>query len=216
MHILLTDLLTCPRCGPAFGLILMADHLEDRRIGAGRLGCANCRESYPIEEGVADLRHPAVPAVAGTDSFGDDEERLYRTAALLGAPRTNGTVLVVDADGSAAASISVTLDMVHVIGMIVGDEVLETSSALDEGTGALSQVRAGIRIPVRDQSLHGVALLGIADPALHAEAARVLVPAARVVIDPAPAGVAESLRALGFEVQLEQEGVVVAAAPGRR
>ena len=46
MHILLTDVVTCPRCGPEFGLILLADRFEERRVMQGRLGCPNCREEY--------------------------------------------------------------------------------------------------------------------------------------------------------------------------
>lgn len=51
MHLLLTDILSCPRCGPEFGLILLADRIEARRVLAGILGCANCRSKYPIREG---------------------------------------------------------------------------------------------------------------------------------------------------------------------
>ena len=38
MHILLTDLLFCPRCGPQHGLILLANRLEERRVLDGWLG----------------------------------------------------------------------------------------------------------------------------------------------------------------------------------
>jgi uncharacterized protein YbaR (Trm112 family) len=51
MHILLTDILTCPRCGPAFGLILLAEQTAGRRVLQGVLGCANCRERYPVRDG---------------------------------------------------------------------------------------------------------------------------------------------------------------------
>jgi uncharacterized protein YbaR (Trm112 family) len=51
MHILLTDILTCPRCGPAFGLILLAEQTAGRRVLEGVLGCANCRERYPVRDG---------------------------------------------------------------------------------------------------------------------------------------------------------------------
>ena len=56
MH--LTDRLLCPRCGPGFGLILLAERTQDGHVDAGRLGCPNCRDAYPIAEGVADLRPP--------------------------------------------------------------------------------------------------------------------------------------------------------------
>lgn len=58
MQLLLTDRLTCPRCGPTFGLILLADRMSDRRVRDGRLGCPNCRDSFPIVDGFADLRAP--------------------------------------------------------------------------------------------------------------------------------------------------------------
>jgi len=73
MHILLTNILSCPRCGPEFGLVLLADRVEDRRVVEGRLGCPNCREQYPVARGVLDARLPAdrpapPPAAAGTES----------------------------------------------------------------------------------------------------------------------------------------------------
>jgi uncharacterized protein YbaR (Trm112 family) len=63
MHILLTDILTCPRCGPAFGLILLADRAEERRVMEGVLGCSNCREKYPIRDGIVDFGAPPEPVV---------------------------------------------------------------------------------------------------------------------------------------------------------
>lgn len=219
MHILLTDLLTCPRCGPEFGLIVMADRIDDRRVGSGVLGCSNCRERYPIEAGVVDLRHASVAAVSATDAFGADEERVYRAAALLGMTRPNANILAVDADGSGAIGISRTLPMVHVIGLVTGaiaEDDRGTPPDAVEDEGVLSRVRGGQRVPLRSQAVHGFAMLGTSSPALLAEAARVLVRGARVVVDPAGPDTGESLRELGFELQLEQEGVVVAAAPGAR
>ena len=58
MHLLLTDRLTCPRCGPEFGLILLADKLVDRVVHSGVLGCPNCRDAFQVEDGFADLRAP--------------------------------------------------------------------------------------------------------------------------------------------------------------
>ena len=56
MHLLLTDRLTCPRCGPSFGLILLADRMNDRRVVDGVLGCPNCRDGFPVRDGFGDLR----------------------------------------------------------------------------------------------------------------------------------------------------------------
>lgn len=58
MHLILTDRLTCPRCGPEFGLILLAHAIVDRRVLEGEVGCANCREHFIVEDGVVDARWP--------------------------------------------------------------------------------------------------------------------------------------------------------------
>lgn len=87
MHILLTDILTCPRCGPEFGLVLLADRVEDRRVLEGRLGCPNCREQYPIVAGAVDARLPAERATdatspaADSDALADAESRAVSSDA---------------------------------------------------------------------------------------------------------------------------------------
>jgi uncharacterized protein YbaR (Trm112 family) len=210
MHVLLTDVLTCPRCGPTFGLILQADRWEDRQVEKGWLGCANCRESFPISGGVADLRHPLVSPLPASDgeAVDADTERAFRAAALLGVTDMNPTVLMVDAEGQLAGEVADVLKGAHVIGAGDSEAPLRPT-----GDGILSSLRVGERIPLRDRSLRGVALLGTVSPALLAEAGRVLYPGARLVVDPAPVEVANSLREMGFDVHLEQNAVVVASAP---
>ncbi|MDE2753719.1 MAG: hypothetical protein OXI83_14170, partial [Gemmatimonadota bacterium] len=58
MNVTLTDHLVCPRCGPPFGLILLAHRVRDRRVQRGEFGCANCRDRFPVEDGFGDLRPP--------------------------------------------------------------------------------------------------------------------------------------------------------------
>ena len=65
MNVALTDHLVCPRCGPPFGLILLAHEVRDRRVRRGEFGCANCRDRFPVEDGFGDLRPP--PRGAGPD-----------------------------------------------------------------------------------------------------------------------------------------------------
>ena len=71
MQLLLTDRLACPRCGPGFGLVLLADRMVDRRVHEGTLGCPNCRDSFTVHAGFADLRAPPrgalQPGLAGPD-----------------------------------------------------------------------------------------------------------------------------------------------------
>jgi uncharacterized protein YbaR (Trm112 family) len=210
MHILLTDLLACPRCGPRFGLILLADQLENRQVIEGRLGCPNCRESYPIAKGVADLRHPLAPALPVLGALRPDPERAFRTAALMGVTEANATVLVIAPTLELPASISELLPAVH----LVATSPLSALPPAPE-TEVVSLTTAGERLPFRDRSMRGVALLGVLSPHLLEEAARVLATEGRLVIEPAPEEVSAVLTEAGFQVYLEQGGVVVAGHQGR-
>src|SRR5687768_18278693 len=102
MHITLTDRLTCPRCGPGAGLIVLMDVVADRRVVSGSLGCPVCRERYPIAGRVADLRAARVEAAA--EGSGNDRARAgararaeddgaVRVAGLLGLNDGPGVVV---------------------------------------------------------------------------------------------------------------------------
>ena len=203
MHILLTDILTCPRCGPEFGLILLADRLEERRVVQGSLGCSNCREMYPIEGGTVDLRiAEGAPAPAAVH----DADAAVRLAALLGLAGAGGTVLVAGPGAELAPAIAALVPGLQVVAF--------TAHLVAEGGSAgVSRVAGGPAFPMRGGMLRGVALTGRAETPL-AEALRVLAPGARLVLEPAAEGASEELRGLGAEVLLEQEGVVVAQKPG--
>jgi uncharacterized protein YbaR (Trm112 family) len=213
MHILATDLLTCPRCGPDFGLILMADVLIDRRVIEGSLGCLNCRDGYPISGGVADLRHASSDPLEPVERTASGEaatDRGFRLAALLGVNTPNATILVLDSGGELATRVAEVLETAHVIG------VSPLAPRKNPSGGGVSAVLAGIRIPVRSHSVRGVAIADLQVAPLLEEAARVLMPGARVVLDPAPGEAAARLRDLGFQLRLEQDGIVVADAPRPR
>jgi uncharacterized protein YbaR (Trm112 family) len=210
MHILLTDVLTCPRCGPEFGLIVLADSLLNRRVSSGRLGCANCRESYPIEGGVADLRRGggATPALAPPAPPADVEEASYRVAALLGVGEASGMVLL----GGFAPEV-----VARVAELLPGAEI----AALAAGGGAgpehgYTLLRADGTLPFRSRSLRGVALSGAAAASYLDEALRVLLPGTRLVLDPAPDDAAAHLRDRGCALLLQEAGVVVASPPVAR
>jgi uncharacterized protein YbaR (Trm112 family) len=207
VHIVLTDLLTCPRCGPDFGLILLAERMEGRKVIEGRLGCANCREEYPVHNGEPDLRL-VPPATAWTPASGD-AERALRFAALLGVGHAPGTVLVYGADAGLLGGIR---------------DLLPNARVLGAGPGALPGVGAegvdwavvGDRVPLRSGSLRGLAFALPPGEALLDEALRVLAPGAHLVVDPAPPGLAASLVPKGVEILLEQDGATVASYPARR
>ncbi|HVH11901.1 MAG TPA: hypothetical protein VM759_02560 [Longimicrobium sp.] len=214
MHILLTDALTCPRCGPGFGLILLADVLDERRVVRGHLGCPNCRSQYPIRDRVADLRSGEVDASASVGSAGDADpggEAAMRLAALMGLAGASGLAVIAGPGARHAPAVSALVPELEVIAVTESPE-----SAGDGGAapGVSRVLASGAGLPFRG-GMRAVALTGGADDARLREGLRVLAPGGRLVVDPAPADAAERLRAMGAEVLLAEEGVAVARAPGR-
>lgn len=211
MHVELSDLLTCPRCGPTYGLILLPTEVRDRRVETGVLGCANCRERYPVESGVPDLRtapgrvasavgaeraSAAVPA----ETPEPDRDMAVRLAALLDLSDGGGTVLVA---GPSAAHASLLAELVPDVSVLVvgGDEAAGGESA--------TRLRVDAALPIRANGLRGVALTG-SWSSLIEEGARLLRPAGRLVLDPAPSDAASRLAAAGLAVLLDEAGVVLA------
>ena len=213
MHILLTDVVTCPRCGPEFGLILLADRLEERRVMQGRLGCPNCREEFPIERGIGDLRWPSVaPDTPGgrngpatrSEPPAADAERPYRLAALLGVTVPGGPVVIVSDEPALISGVQRHLPDAAVVGL---------SREIPPGAGEAGSgwLLATSSLPFRSRSLSGVAF-SVRDPLpLVEDALRCLGRGARIVIDPAPEGTASVLLREGADLLLEQEGVAVAS-----
>lgn len=210
MHILLTDVLTCPRCGPEFGLILLADRIGDRRVLEGRLGCPNCREQYPIRAGVVDVRLPGADAdTESAATTGDAQEGAVRLAALLGLADAQGTVLVAGPGAALAGGVAALVPELEVVAL--------TGAPGDPGglPGVTRMVGAMAPLPFRAGKLRGVAFTGGADGAALTEGLRVLQPGARLVVENAAPGTGEALAGLGAQVILEQEGTVVARAVGQ-
>ena len=125
MQLLLTDRLTCPRCGPTFGLILLAEAMAERRVRRGTLGCPNCRDSFPVFDGFADLRAPPRGDLpegrAGTEppDFGSgseaEKDEGQRLVALLGIPRGPGTVVMMGRPARFAAHLAGAVEELHVV-----------------------------------------------------------------------------------------------------
>lgn len=205
MHILLTDVLRCPRCGPDFGLVLLADRVDDRRVLEGRLGCANCREAYPVRRGEVDLRIPGAEGPAPAEGEAPDPEAAVRVAALLGLTEGRGSVLLVGGGADLAKGIA---------SLVEGVEVVTLSAALRGGEeeDGVNRVAGGAPLPFAPGSLRGVALTGGAAGLLD-EAVRVLAAPGRLLVEGAPGGTAARLEERGLRVLLEQEGIVVAERP---
>lgn len=211
MYILLTDALACPRCGPEFGLLVLADRMEERRVVEGRLGCANCRSAYPIHNAAADLRvtsSASVESAGPVPANGEDADAAVRLAALMGLAGASGMAMIEGPGARHAAAVSALVPELEVVA------VADRPDAAGRAPG-VSRVAAGDALPFRGGAMRAGALTGGAGDARLREALRVLSAGARLVVDPAQADTAERLRALGAEVLLDQEGVVVARAPGR-
>lgn len=221
MHILLTDALTCPRCGPDFGLILLAERTEERRVIRGHLGCPNCRSHFPIRDRVADLRLGGSASPDSADSAAParggegDAEAGVRLAALMGLAGASGLALVAGPGARHASAVSALVPELELIAVPASADSDAADSPDPAAEAGVSRVLAsGAGLPFRG-GLRAAALTGGADDARLREALRVLAPGARLVVDPAPAGTADRLRGLGAEVLLDEDGVVVARAPGR-
>jgi uncharacterized protein YbaR (Trm112 family) len=226
MYLLLTDLLTCPRCGPAFGLILLAREMADRRVREGLLGCANCREQYPIEGGVGDFAGPAAGSAAASSAGRDGappspsaptagEEDALRVAALLGVTEGPGYILLLGPATAHADMLAGMIPDIEVLAAFAGGAPPSSAAPAGKGRTAVSQIRLGTGgIPLSSGRLAGVAVTGDAVTAWLGEAMRVLKPLGRLVVEPATGETAEAVRQAGLQVLLQQDGTLVAARTG--
>lgn len=224
MDVSLTDLLTCPRCGPTYGLVLLPNEVRDRRVESGVLGCANCRERYPVVGGVVELRSGDAGGVGERGDPGAaqveeavwpgraDREAAVRLAALLGLSDAGGTVVL---GGPAAAQAGLLAGLVSDLTVVVlsaADAGPPVDGGVDRGGdgGAVTHLHVGAVLPLRGRSMRGVALTGVWSVLLE-EGARLLAPAGRLLVAPAPGDAAGRLEPAGLRMMLEEAGTVVAA-----
>ena len=208
MQLLLTDRLTCPRCGPTFGLILLADRLIDRRVHEGLLGCPNCRDSFEISSGFADLRAPPrgeiAPGLAGPD-FGpvDDDEAEGRLVALLGVERGPGTIALVGRPARAARGVAAAVENVQIV-------AVDADTRSWQESDGVSRLVAAPGLPFFSSILRGVVVDAELGRGILFEAARVVARRCRVVVVNASGDAATILEG-GLSILAEEAGTVVAA-----
>lgn len=204
MHVTLTDVLTCPRCGPAFGLILMPDEMRGRRVVSGVLGCPNCRERYRVDGGVAEFGSsssgPAVSGDVGGPEAGEDGASgrvAVRVAGLLGLGEARGLVWVMGGVAWAEELAALVPDV-------------EVVAAGRRAAGpTVSTLHVTDALPFRTASLVGVALTASSGSWLE-EGARVVAPGSRLLLEPAPAGARHRVSEAGLRVLAEEGDTVVA------
>jgi uncharacterized protein YbaR (Trm112 family) len=206
MYILTTDVLSCPRCGPEFGLILLAERTESRRVLEGVVACANCRERYPIRGGFADLRVAGASGAAaegGREPAGEADARAFRLLALLGITEGPALALLVGRAAELAPRLAARVEHLEVI-------AADAALASEPERPGVTRIAVGRRLPFYDRSLRGVVLSDGAPDTLLVEGARVLAPLGRLVLEGAPAGARARVEELGLKPLAEEGGVLVA------
>lgn len=198
MHILLTDILTCPRCGPAFGLILLAEQAEERRVLEGVLGCSNCREKYPVRDGVVEF-----DVVPKSVAPAEDPAAAERLAAIMGVAQGPAFILLVGPATAHADALAAMLAEVEVL-------TIGAPANGHERPGINRIYAGGPQLPIASGKVAAVALTGEAAGTLLEEAARVVSPVGRLVLDPVPADAAEKLKRHGMRIAAEEDGTAVA------
>lgn len=198
----LTDHLTCPRCGPAYGLILLALDVDARRVRSGWLGCPNCRVDYPIEEGVADLRIDR-QAVTTAPNPVADEELALKTAALSGLTEGRGYVLLGERLTHAAPALA---------DLLPGLEVIAIRSTPDDSRErpGVSRLLCEIAFPLAEYRLEAAAVAPGGDAVLVREAARRVKPDGRLVLFDADERDIEELERAGLTLAAHEGGTAVA------
>ena len=201
VHLLLTDRLTCPRCGPGFGLILLADRLVERRVLEGALGCPNCREHYPIRDGFGDLRppprDPLPPQQPLPQPSGEASDDL---AALLGIVEGPGNVALVGRLAAHADALAERIADAEVVAM-------SASSARAGEREGVSRLVSGARLPFRPGTFRALAMSG--DAGALEETVRLVARGGRVVLERALAGSAERLQRGGTRILLRKSDWIV-------
>ena len=206
MHLLLTDRLACPRCGPGFGLILRADELLDRRVLQGGLGCPNCRDRFPIAAGFADLRPPPreelppPPAPRSVEAAETD-----RLAAMLGVLEGPGNVGLVGALSAHAGALADRIMGVEVV-------AIDADARAEPERAGVSRMVAGVELPFHMWSLRALALSeGSAELLERPKELAQLVPRGGRIVVEAPSAEAEArLAAAGARVLARDERWIVA------
>ena len=198
----LSDVVTCPRCGPVYGLIMLADRVAERRAYEAWLGCPNCRERYRIERGFVDLRWGQVDGAGVPEEPSQAEAE--RLAALVGVAEGPALVLLA---GSGAVNAPLLADLIGGLEVIAAWSPLVTEA---ERTGVSRFATAGTVLPYRSGSMHGVALTDERSLNLIEEAARVVMPRSRVVVASGAGEVVERVERAGLRVLARDERATVA------
>ncbi|NIN71208.1 MAG: hypothetical protein GTO46_04575 [Gemmatimonadetes bacterium] len=202
MYFELTDLLTCPGCGPGFGLVLLVHEVEERRVIRGWLGCPNCRNDFPVENGVADLRREPGASGAARPAY-EEEELALKVVALSGLSDGHDYLLLDERLAHAAAAV---IEMAPELEVII---VRTTSDDSAERHG-ISRVLSDAPFPLVEYRLRGVAIAPGGNRELVAAAARHVSTGGRLVMFDATDIDLDEVERVGLAVVAAEGGTVVA------
>lgn len=239
MNVLLVDHLACPRCGPTFGLVLLAREVRNRRVRRGELGCPNCRDAFPVECGFADLRPPprtplwpgtpprpaaqsggSGPAASDGPASGDGRaQRALRLGAALNVGGATGATggqagvyLVTEGCREAAVPLARLVPGIEVValGRCRAEVAAGTEPSSDGAAAAVSAMATGAVLPLRDGAARGVALAGSDWKGRWREAVRVTASGGRIAVAEAPQGARKALEGAGLATVFDGDGWLVA------
>ncbi|UCF18513.1 MAG: Trm112 family protein [Gemmatimonadota bacterium] len=198
----LTDLLSCPQCGPAHGLVLLVRESVEGRVRSGWLGCPNCRRDFPVEDGVVDLRLGPESRAAELQPLSDDELAL-KIVALSGLAQERGILIVGERLGHAAERIAELAPELEVV--FVGSKL----ERVTEGQG-VSRILSDAQLPFAEFRVRAMAIAPGGDPELVSAAARRVAPGGRLLLFDVHPEDREAARETGLTVVAEGEGIAVA------
>lgn len=229
----LVDHLACPRCGPTFGLVLLAREVRERRVRRGEFGCPNCRDAFPVERGFADLRPPPRrpppsegdslddegPARPAPADLGDYELRIV--AAVGGAAVGSGVLVLSEGVRADMSKLRQWVPRAEVVVLVRGGVEGAAEAGVDaRGDSGVSPIEIGSALPFRDGFAQGVVLAGQDWARLWREAVRVAAPGRPVVAIDAPPQARAAFEGEGLSMILDGDGWLAArrdlGRPGSR
>jgi uncharacterized protein YbaR (Trm112 family) len=175
VYIELIDLLRCPRVHEESWLVAAFNKMDGRFVIEGKLGCPVCSASYPIVNGVADLRDSNdAPVVEPSSSTGEDDEgAALRVAAMLGLTRAGSVAVLSGMPGPTAGLVA---EMASV--RVVGTNSITPGSEQEN----VAMIRSSDRLPFASGSIDAVMLGTTVSSDEVEEAVRILKTGGRLVV----------------------------------
>jgi hypothetical protein len=171
----LLDLLRCVNAHEDTWLVASFRKVTDRFVVDATLGCPTCSQKYEIAAGVADFTlGESIPSCEQERQRASHlrEELATRVGAFLDATQPGATIVLGGLWAYAANDLAEMAD-VRVLALNAPSEVRESSR--------VGLVRSGARIPLKPNSVHGVALDAWFPVAMAEAAWRVVKPGGRIV-----------------------------------